>query len=395
MSAGLLRRLCVVFLIIAMSNLASGATSSMKNIPPDAIAALDRAVAAAIELELTPGAVIVAGHRDGAVFEKAYGHLNYDDDAPPVRLDTIYDLASLSKTIGTATSIMILADLGRLAVTDPVSKYLPGMNTADKKDITIEQCLLHRAGFVADNDIKDYKSGPDAALAKIYSGKLKYKPGTDYEYSDVGFIVLGEVVKAASRQPLDAFAKQNIFQPLGMTDTMYLPPAALRGRIAPTEKRGGQWIIGEVHDPRAYALGGFAGHAGLFATAGDVGRFCRMILKNGALDGRRILSERAVAEMTRPRPLKNKKTGETTVRGYGLDIDTKHTAGPLGKRFERGRTFGHTGYTGTSLWIDPVHDCFVVLLTNRVHPDDELEIKALRRRVSTIVADAFLGPKAD
>jgi CubicO group peptidase (beta-lactamase class C family) len=390
----LLSCLCVLFLILGMSNFACGATSSMKTLPPDAIAALDRAVAAAIELELTPGAIIVAGHHDGTVFQKAYGHLTYQADARPVKLDTIYDLASLTKTIATTTSVMVLVDKGTLAVKDPVSKYLPGMNTPDKKGITIEQCLLHRAGFVADNPISDYKGAPAEALEKIYAGKLKYKPGTEYEYSDVGFIVLGEVIKAASGQPLNEFANRHVFEPLGMTDTMYLPPAKLRPRIAPTEKRNGQWIIGQVHDPRAYALGGFAGHAGVFSTGPDVARFCRMILNHGALDGRRILSEHAVAEMTTPRPLKDRKTGETTIRGYGLDIDSKYTDGPRGKRFEKDKTFGHTGYTGTSLWIDPLNDCFVVLLTNRVHPDDELEIKALRRRVSTIVADAFLGPKS-
>ncbi len=392
MSARKLINLIAIFFFMAHPTHA--ASDSKKQLNSGAVAALDRAVAAAIELELTPCAVIAAGTGDGIVFEKSYGRLTHDTHAKPAQLDTIFDLASLSKTIGTATSVMILADRGLIAVTDPVSKHLPGMRSDDKKGITVEQCLLHRAGFIADNDIKDYKNAPADALAKIYSGKLKYKPGTDYEYSDVGYIVLGELVKAVSGKPLDEFAKENVFMPLGMNDMTYLPPAEMRDRIAPTQKRNEKWIIGEVHDPRAYALGGFAGHAGVFGAASDVARFCRMIINKGELDGKRILSANIIEEMTKPRSLTSEKTKETTVRGYGFDIDSKHSSGPRGKRFAKGKTLGHTGYTGTSMWIDPANDCFVVLLTNRVHPDDEMEVKSLRRKVSTIIAEAFLGPAA-
>ncbi len=355
---------------------------------------IDRAVAAAIELELTPGAIVVAGRSDGAVFQKAYGRLTYDANAPAVTVDTVYDLASLSKTVGCATSIMVLADRGKLDVHDPVSKYLPGMRRDDKKDITIEQCLLHRAGFIADNPEKDYRDGPEKALERVYATKLKYEPGKDFLYSDLSFIVLGEVVKAVSGEPLNEFAAREVFAPLEMNSTAYLPPAAWHDRIAPTEKRDGKWIIGQVHDPRAYALGGFAGHAGVFSTGPDVARFCRMILNKGELDGHRILSPGTVAEMTKPRCITN-GDGERSCRGYGFDVDSKYSGGPRGKIFEKGKTFGHTGYTGTSLWIDPANDCFVVLLTNRVHPDDDADIKALRKRVATIVADALLRPKKD
>jgi len=178
-----------------------------------------------------------------------------------------------------------------------------------------------------------------------------------------------------------------------MQSTTYLPPKEWRDRIAPTEKRDGKWIVGEVHDPRAYALGGFAGHAGVFSTGSDVARFCRMILNKGQLDGRRILSEQTVEQMTKSRCLTNEK-GVKSCRGYGFDVDSTYSSGPRGKRFEKGKTFGHTGYTGTSLWIDPINDAFVVLLTNRVHPDDDAEIKALRKKVATIVGEALLGPKS-
>jgi CubicO group peptidase (beta-lactamase class C family) len=356
---------------------------------------IDRAVAAGIELEMTPGAVIAAGRADGVAFLKAYGHMTYDDNSPSMTNETVFDLASLSKTIGCATSIMILAERGKLDVKDPVSKYLTGMKVEDKKDITIEQCLLHCAGFVGDNPIKDFKDGPEAALKKIYAAKLKYEPGKSYIYSDNSMIVLGEVVKAVSGQPLNAFATENIFKPLKMAHTAYLPPTDWRDHIAPTEKRAKdskEWIVGEVHDPRALALGGFAGHAGVFADAGDVARFCRMMLNKGELDGVRILSEKTVATMTRPHQLTT-PDGEKAFRAYGFDVDSAYSGGPRGKRFAKGKSYGHTGYTGTSYWIDPASDAFVVILTNRVHPDDDAEIKMLRKRVATVVGDALIGTK--
>jgi CubicO group peptidase (beta-lactamase class C family) len=353
---------------------------------------IERAVVESIDKKETPGAVVLAGTSKGTVFIKAYGNRSLQPTTRPMTTDTIFDLASLSKSIGCATSIMVLVDQGTLNVTDPVSKYLPGMDKPDKAAITIEQCLLHRAGFVPDNSIKDYENGAthDQMLERIYAGKLKYEPGKDFSYSDLSFIVLGEVVKAASGQPLAGFAKQHVFDPLGMTDTTYLPPESWRERIAPTEKRDGKWMVGEVHDPRAYALGGYAGHAGVFGTAEDVARWCRMLLNKGvAENGTRVLSEKTVAEMTTRRCL----PGGAHCRGYGLDFNSSLSSAPRGERFEPGKTFGHTGYTGTMFWIDPEHGCFVVLLTNRVHPRDGTNISPLRRKVATIAAEALLGPK--
>ena len=387
----MLRVLILSMLVFGMT---ISASADPKPLDPDHAGQIDRAVAAAIELKMTPGAVVVAGRSDGTVFARGYGNYTYEPDSPKVKVDTIYDLASLSKSIGCATSIMVLADRGKLSVTDPLSKYLPALRTEDKKDITIEQCLLHKAGFVADNPMKDFAGTPEQSLAKVYGAKLKYKPGKDYIYSDNSFIILGEVVKAVSDEPLDEFAKQNIFTPLKMTDTMYNPPQSLWQRIAPTEKRNGQWIAGQVHDPRAFALGGVAGHAGLFGTAEDVARWCRMLLNKGELDGVRILSAATVEEMTKPRSMKD-SDGNRVIRGYGLDVDSKLSPSPRGRRFEKGKTFGHTGYTGTSLWIDPANDVFVILLTNRVHPDDDAEIGTLRKRIATIVAEGLLPQKTD
>jgi len=205
----------------------------------------------------------------------------------------------------------------------------------------------------------------------------------------MGYVVLGELVRIIDGRPLDEFAKAEIFEPLAMKDTCYKPPESWKPRIAPTEHRNGAWMIGDVHDPRSYALGKVAGHAGVFSTVQDVGRFCRMILNGGELDGKRILSKETVAEMTKPRTLPD----HTNARGYGFDIDTAYSVSPRGNRFEKGKTFGHTCFTGTMFWIDPEHGCFVVFFTNRVHPSakDGNDLP-LRKQVATIVGEAFLGP---
>jgi CubicO group peptidase (beta-lactamase class C family) len=354
---------------------------------------IDRAVAAGIELKMAPGAVVVAGTSRGVLFEKAYGHFTYDDDSPAVTLDTIFDLASLSKSLGCATAVMALVDDGKLDVHDKASKYLAGMRVADKEDITIEQLLLHRAGFIPDNPMKDFEDGKDAALTKIFNTKLKYAPGKDFDYSDNSFITLGVLVEQVSGEGLDAFAHEKIFAPLKMTSTSYNPPAAERSRCAPTEKRDGKWIQGEVHDPRAHAMNGVAGHAGVFSTGGDVARYCRMLLSGGELDGARVLKKETVKEMIEPRWLTTPK-GDKVGRTYGFDVETGLSSGPRGRRFEKGKSFGHTGYTGTSYWLDPHNDAFVILLTNRVHPDDDADVKVLRKRIATLAAEAMLGPKS-
>jgi CubicO group peptidase (beta-lactamase class C family) len=388
-----MRRLLLLPVLLLMINSAA-APAAKREMDSESKAAIDRAVAAAIELRMTPGAVVVAGRSDGVVFEKAYGTTIYNPSARPMTLDTVFDVASLSKVVGGATSVMLLVDEGKISVTDPVSKYIEGMRVEDKKDITIEQLLLHRGGFIADNPMKDFNDGPEAAMKKIYTTKLKYKPGTSFEYSDNSFIVLGELVREAAGEALDQFAKKKIFDPLKMTSTTYNPPKEWNERFAPTEKRDGQWISGEVHDPRAHALGGVAGHAGVFSTGPDLARFCRMILSKGELDGVRILKESTVAEMLKSRCITDPKDQKKEYcRGYGFDVATTYSGGPRGERFEKGSTVGHTGYTGTSFWLDPHNDAFVILLTNRVHPDDDAEIKMLRKRIATIVAEALLGPK--
>jgi CubicO group peptidase (beta-lactamase class C family) len=224
-------------------------------------------------------------------------------------------------------------------------------------------------------------------MAKIYALKPSKEPGKSFVYSDVGYIVLGELVRVVDGRGLDRFAREEIFQPAGMAETLYRPGPELQARCAPTQMREGHWMLGEVHDPRAYALGGTAGHAGVFSTARDLSRFCRMILAGGIIDGKRVLAEETVREMTRPRSLPD----GTAWRTYGFDVDTAYSS-CRGERFDPRKTFGHTGFTGTMFWLDPEHDCYFILLTNSVHPDGRGKTIQLRKAVATDVGEALLGP---
>lgn len=348
----------------------------------------DEAIEQAIAAGKTPGAVLLVGRGDSIVYLKAYGSRDIDPRKVAMTTDTVFDLASLTKPMATATSVMILVDRGKIDLHAPIARYIPEFGQNGKDTITVEQLLLHRGGLVADNPLKDYEAGPEAALRKIWALKPKYEPGTQFEYTDVGFIVLAELVKRVDGRTIDRFASDEIYQPLEMRETTYAPlQDELLKRCAPTERRSGRPMVGEVHDPRSYALGEIAGHAGLFGTAADVSRYCRMLVHGGQLDGKRILREPTVSEMTKMRCLPD----HTGCRGYGFDIDTAFSS-CRGERFERGTTFGHTGYTGTMFWVDPKNACYFVLLTNRVHPDGKGDVKELRKRVATVVADAVLGP---
>jgi CubicO group peptidase (beta-lactamase class C family) len=348
----------------------------------------DAAIEDAIARRKTPGAVLLVGRGDEIVYFKAYGNRAVEPQIEPMTTDTVFDLASMTKPIATATSVMILAERGKLDLHAPVARYIPEFTQNGKDAVTVEQLLLHRGGLIADNPLKDYEAGPDEALRKIWALKPKHPPGTKFEYTDVGPIVLGELVRRVSGKRLDEFARDEIFVPLGMSQTSFAPLDDARlTRCAPTEKRDGRFMLGEVHDPRAYALGGVAGHAGLFGTAQDASRWCRMMIRGGKLDGRRILRGDTIGQMTTMRCLPD----GTGCRGYGLDIDTSFSS-CRGQRFARGTTFGHTGYTGTMFWIDPVNRCYFILLTNRVHPDGKGDVKELRKHVATIVGEALLGP---
>jgi uncharacterized protein YbbC (DUF1343 family)/CubicO group peptidase (beta-lactamase class C family) len=347
--------------------------------PAEAAARIDDAVGQALRRGELPGAVVLIVHRDAVVFRKAYGLRSRQPAEVPMTADTVFDLASLTKPVATATSLMLLVEQGKLRPSDRVAQYLPAFGQNGKERITVEQLLLHTSGLEADNPLADYRDGREKALERIYALKPEAVPGSRFRYSDVNYIVLGELVGHIAGVPLDRFAQEHIFTPLGMKDTTFLPGDRLKARAAPTERREGRWMVGEVHDPRAYALGGVAGHAGLFSTADDLARYVRMLLRGGELDGKRVLAAATVKAMTEPHPVPR------GLRALGWDVDTafSHNRGAL---FPRGRGFGHTGFTGTSLWIDPDSDTAVILLSNRVHPDGKGDVKRLRGQVATIAA---------
>jgi serine-type D-Ala-D-Ala carboxypeptidase len=352
------------------------------------LAEIDAAAKAAIERGELPGAVVVVIHNDAVAYRKAFGNRATKPDAVAMTADTVFDLASLTKPIATGTSVALLMEQGKLKPDDLVSKHWPAFAANDKEKVTVAQLLLHTSGLTADNAIADYADGRAKAVERVAAQKLEAPPGTRFRYSDVGFIALGELVERVSGTPLDAFAKKHVFDPLKMTDTAFSPNAELTKRVAPTGLRDGKLIFGTVHDPRAFKMGGVAGHAGLFATADDLARYCRMLLRGGELDGARVLSAESTKRFTEPHavPLIDKAKKETKgARSFGWDVDTSYSA-PRGELFGKAHGCGHTGFTGTSVWLDFETKTAVIVLTNRVHPDDKGNATPLRRQVGTIVA---------
>jgi len=353
------------------------------------LAKIDAAVEAAIKRNDCPGAVVVVVHNDEVVFRKAYGARAVKPEKVPMTVDTVFDMASLTKPVATATSVMILFEQGKLKPDDLVSKHWPAFAANDKDKVTVAHLLLHTSGLIPDNPVADYADGREKALERVAALKLEAPLGSRFRYSDVNFIVLGELVERVSGMPVDQFAKKHVFEPLKMSDTGFNPPEALKKRIAPTGLRDGKTILGEVHDPRAFKLGGVAGHAGLFSTADDLARYCRMLLRGGELDGTRVLAEKTVKLFTEPHAVAvTTKGGESKgFRSFGWDVDTSYSA-PRGDLFAKGEGYGHTGFTGTSVWVDPGTKTAVIVLSNRVHPDDKGNATPLRREIGTIVAKA-------
>lgn len=351
------------------------------------LAELDNVVTEAIQSGQTPGAVVLIGRSGRIVYRKAFGNKSLAPDREAMTVDTIFDLASLTKVVATATSIMILVDQGRISLADSVTRHIPEFAKMGKERITIEQLLTHRAGFPPDNELADYVGVTQDPLENIWNLRPVYDPGSRFVYSDVGFIVAAELVRRVSGKPLDRFAAEHIFGPLRMSDTFFgtASRSAPVRRIAPTEQREGRWMRGEAHDPRAYEMGGVAGHAGLFSTADDLAVFCQMILNGGEYAGARVLAPYSVDRMVSAHPGSGNQ-----MRGIGWDVNTGYSAN-RGDLFPVG-SFGHTGFTGTSVWIDPGSQTFVVLLTNRVHPDGSGNVTSLRSAVASIAAGAITAP---
>ena len=372
--------------------------------PPEAIGLLpshlkyiDDAVSAAIARNEIPGAVVLVARRGLIGYLKAFGSRALQPDQEPMTIDTIFDIASLTKVIATTPSIMLLVERGDLRLGDKVKRYLPQFTGGKKEDITVHQLLTHYSGLPPDFDLSKQWQGYEPAMEQLWKEKTVSDPGKEFSYSDLNFITLGEIVRTVSGEPLDTFAQEKIFQPLGMSETTFLPPASWRGRIAPTEPRSNtlqylkgvgtpeqaeEILRGEVHDPTAWRMGGVAGHAGLFSTARDLAIYVQLLLNEGSWMGQRLLSPLTVRAMTSPQNPPN----STSLRGFGWDIDTSYSS-PKGDLFMDG--YGHTGFTGTSLWVDPAAKTFVILLSNRVHPDGKGDVTHLRGVIGNIVAAAI------
>jgi uncharacterized protein YbbC (DUF1343 family)/CubicO group peptidase (beta-lactamase class C family) len=365
---------------------------------------IDAVVEQAIAEKKLPGAVVVVGRGDNVVFRKPYGSRALVPAREPMTIDTIFDLASLTKVVGTTTAVMMLVESGQIRLTDSVASFIPEFGRYGKERVTVRDLLLHMSGLRPDLDLADRWAGHDTAIKLASEETLTSAPGRRFVYSDINFVLLGDIVERVSKTPLDVFVHDRVFVPLGMHDTMFKPPAALLGRVAPTQMcvgaeapcdpgstsgDGPVMLRGIVHDPTSRRMGGVAGHAGLFSTAADLSIFCRMLLGGGAVGSTRILSPLSIARMTSPAS----PVGEPNVRGLGWDLDSSYSANrgefwPLG-------SFGHTGFTGTSLWIDPATGVYVIFLSNRVHPDGKGDVTPLRARVASIVASSLVNVSPD
>ena len=381
---------------------------------------IDALVEADIQDKKLPGAVVLVGHKGKIVFRKAYGNRSLVPTVEKMTVDTIFDLASLTKVVATTTSIMKLVEEGKLRLNDNIGKYIPEIDDPQVKRVTIQQLMTHTSGFAPDFDLKEKWTGRDGMLAALKKEKLRTPPGIRFVYSDINFITLAEIIQRISGDSVADFTAKNLFTELSMQATGFRPfavnemPRLSNANVAPTENIRGQnsylgskfegdeatgsrVLRGQVHDPTAFRMGGIAGHAGLFSTADDLARFCQMLLNGGVVPGGnasvneraknprsgiRILSANTVARMIQP--IVVSESGET--RGLGWDINTAFSSN-RGELFPLG-SFGHTGFTGTSIWIDRVSQTFVIFLSNRVHPDGKGDVTPLRAKVATVVASA-------
>lgn len=347
------------------------------------LAAIDGEVEQEIAANRLPGAVVMIGRGGRIAFFKAYGQRQVAPEKVPMTTDTVFDMASVTKPVATATSIMLLVEQDKLRISDCVVQHIPEFAQNGKEQITVRQLLIHQSGLIADNSLADYADGPERAIERVLALRPQNEPGTKFNYSDMNFVVLGELVKRLSGKSVHEFSHDQVFTPLGMTETGYLPAEELRSRAAPTEQRDGHWMRGEVHDPRAFKLGGVAGHAGLFSTAADLAVYAQMLLERGAYGGVRIMKPSTVDLMTHGEAV------SSGVRTLGWDMRTRFS-------LNKGATmsaaaYGHGGFTGTGLWIDPQLDLFVIFLSNRVHPNGKGLVNPLIGRIGTIAANAILN----
>jgi CubicO group peptidase (beta-lactamase class C family) len=361
--------------------------------------AVDAVVEAGVSARAFPGAVLAVGHAGALAHLRAFGRLSYDEGAAGAATDTLYDLASLTKVVVTTTLAMILVDEGRLDLDACVHGWFPAFTGPAKDRVTVRQLLTHSGGLLWWAPLYKELRGREAYLGRVAGMDLAYEPGTKSVYSDLGVILLGDILERVGGLGFEELARLRVLEPLGMTEARYRPPAALVPRIAPTEYDPwrGRLVRGEVHDENAFALGGVAPHAGLFGTASDLAHLAQMLLDGGSFGGRRIVS-RSVVELFTERagvPGSSRALGWDTPTDEA--VERSSTPGEpgyssAGSLFSA-RSFGHTGFAGTSMWMDPERDLYVILLTNRVHPTRENnKIGAVRAQVADAVVRAMGEP---
>ena len=374
-------RFVAVWTIILSTSLTAWTVVDAKRSPATGpLASVDAVITQAIHDGNIPGAVLLVGHNRQVIYRKAYGNRALEPRREPMTLETIFDLASLTKVVATTTAVMKLVEEGKIRLNDPVAKYLPEFGQNGKEDITVRQLLTHYSGLGPDLDLKTIWEGKETAYRMAFGEAPEAPPGSRFSYSDVNFMVLGALVERVSGETLDKYCERRIFAPLKMMHTRFTPPAALRPKIAPTQYDENEHMLrGVVHDPTARRMGGVAGHAGLFSTADDLAKFSQALLNGGG----GVLSALSVEKMTRP----EQPPSAPVLRGFGWDIDSPFSSNrgdllPVG-------SYGHTGFTGTSLWIDPTTQTYIILLTNAVHPRGKENAIALRSKVATAVAAAL------
>jgi uncharacterized protein YbbC (DUF1343 family)/CubicO group peptidase (beta-lactamase class C family) len=368
---------------LALTPYAAASASAQGSAPSsndERLKVIDSVIEQAIKDGQIPGAVVAVGHNNAVVYRKAFGSRALQPNQEPMMVGTVFDIASLTKVVATTTAFMQLFEKGKVRLSDPVAKYIPEFAENGKEDITVRQLLTHYSGLAPDLDLKSSWEGKPSAYTMAFSAAPQQPPGSGFLYSDVNFIVLGALVERISGKPLDQYTRENIFDPLKMTHTRYLPPPEWRANIAPTQYDDKNIMLrGVVHDPSARRMGGVAGHAGLFSTADDLAIFAQTMLSGGG----GILSPLSIEKMGTPQ----QPPASIAVRGLGWDIDSQFSSN-RGELLTVG-SFGHTGFTGTSLWIDPTTQTYIVLLTNSVHPNGKGTAVALRGKLATAVASAL------
>jgi uncharacterized protein YbbC (DUF1343 family)/CubicO group peptidase (beta-lactamase class C family) len=377
----------ILILPVLIQLLLSPSAHSLGGLSKEQEAAIEKIAGKAVWAGQVPGAVIVIGNRGKVLYHRAFGHRAIKPKKLPMNMDTIFDTASLTKVIATTTALMQLVESGKLSLEDPIAKYWLEFKANGKEPITLRHLLTHYSGLPSGLNLKPDWSGYEEGLRKIAEERTLSPPGTLFTYSDINFQILGEIIQRISGQSLDQYCYERIFGPLRMKDTFFKPPSELYHRIAPTQRdrAAGQMRRGTVHDGVAYKMGGVAGHAGLFSTGDDLSIFCRMILNGGSMKDVKILEPSTVEKMTMPQSPPDR----IPLRGLGWDID-----GPLASNrdelFPTGSCM-HTGFTGTGIWIDPISETYVILLTSRLHPNGKGNAEPLRSQILSLVAEA-VGP---